>query len=206
MKTLAESLFDKNLAEDDITTLYDLFGSHIKKFQHSYGGGIGWTHYFDQYAVVREWKKLGCPKLSGGFAKTTFPPDLQKFIAVILKNMVITKSQLKKTDPDGNFDDEILNDKLMEAGILCERYKNTRPVSYNPNDPKTRIRVQIAYIDGTPASPDHGVQFRPVGLKRFKGLNTDKIELSIYAYDEDRSGFGRHIWTLLTDLSIKDFK
>ena len=195
-----ESLFDHDLANDDITTLYDIFGDHIKKFQHSYNSGSGWTRYFNQQAVVKEWKKEGNPLLKGGFAKSTFPPDLQKFIAVILKNLITTKKQIINMSEDGLFDDEHLNDKLKSLGIILSddaKWGMTGNLS-------RRVRIQIGYFKGTPAGPDHGVQFREVGTKRFKGLNTENIELSIYAYDPKRPGFGSHIWTLLTDLSMKD--
>ena len=201
MRSLLESIFDNDLVKDDITTLYDLFGQHIKKFQHTYGSGLGWTHFFNQPAVVRQWKKDGRPTLSGGFAKTTFPPDLQKFIAVILKNTIVTIDQLIKGPEDGNFDDKYLNDKLEEQGILM----NTDEY-WGATKARHMVRVQIGYIEGTPPNSDHGVQFRQVGTKRFKGLNTEKIELSIYCYDPKSVGFGCHIWTLLTDLSIKDLK
>lgn len=71
MKTLVESIFDNDLVTSKIASLYDLFGSHIKKFQHTYGGGLGWTHFYSQGGVQKEWKKEGKPELKGGFAKTT---------------------------------------------------------------------------------------------------------------------------------------
>ena len=201
MKSLKESLFDVDLTKDEIGTLYDWFGKHIKKFQHTYGTGLGWTHFFNQTTVVAEWKKEGRPVLSGGFAKTTFPPDLQKFIAVILNNVVISKKQLLKLNEDGNLDDKVLNKSLDDKNILY-----SEDIDWGVQKARHMIKVQIGYIEGIPAGPDHGISFRNVGMKRFKGLNTDKIEISIYAYDPKRPGFGCHIWTLLTDLSINDFK
>ena len=198
---MTESLFDKDIVTDQIGTLYDWFGGHIKKFQHTYGSGLGWTHFFNQTTVVAEWKKEGRPALSGGFAKTTFPPDLQKFIAVILNNITISKKQLINLDEDGNLDDKVLNKSLDDKNILYPEDD-----MWGATSRRHMIKVQIGYMEGIPAGPGHGVQFRSVGTKRFKGLNTDKIEISIYAYDPKRPGFGCHIWTLLTDLSINDFK
>ena len=201
MKSLQESLFDTDIVTDQIGTLYDWFGEHIKKFQHTYGTGLGWTHFFNQTTVVAEWKKEGRPVLSGGFAKTTFPPDLRKFIAVILNNVTISKKQLVRMDEYGNLDDKELNKFLDDKNILYSEDN-----MWGVTGRRHMIKVQISYMESTPAGPGHNVQFRNVGTKRFKGLNTDKIEISIYAYDSKRSGFGCHIWTLLTDLSIKDFK
>ena len=202
MKSLRESLFGDNI-KSNITTLYDLFGKHIKKFQHTYGGGLGWTHFYNQMAVVREWKKVGRPELSGGFSKTTFPSDLQKFIAVILKNTIIYKNKIAKLSAtSGIIDDKHLNDELDKAGIIWPEDTQWGAQAVGLR----RIRVQINYIEGIPAGPDHGVSFNTVGVKKFKGLNTDKIEIAIYAYDPKQCGFGSHIWTLLTDLSINDFK
>jgi len=201
MKTLAESLFDKDLATDDITSLYNLFGKHIKKFQHTCGSGLGWTHYFDQPAVVREWKKEGRPELSGGFSKTTFPPDLQKFIAVILNNVIVIKKQLIKISGDGEIDDKSLNKKLEDADIILPEGSR-----WGASGSRYFIKVQMGYIEGIPPSPDHGIQFRIVGRKRFKGFNTENIELSIHTYDPKNPEYSHHIWTLLTDLSIKDLK
>ena len=197
--SIHESLFDVDLVQDDITTLYDLINGHVIKFKSVWGEGLGWTHFFDKDAVVRVWKKEGRPELTGSYAKTTFPPDLKKFISLILKNTVVTKKQLSKMDKDGNFDDKDLNDKLEKAGIILPDGSN-----WGVGEARTLIRVQIGYIDGFPEGPGHGVQFKTVGIKRFKGFNTENIELSIYAYNPKRPGFGRHIWTLLTDLTIKD--
>lgn len=201
MKSLKESLFDVDLVKDEIGTLYDWFGKHIKKFQHSYGGGLGWTHFFNQTAVVAEWKKEGRPVLSGGFAKTTFPPDLQKFIAVILNNVVISKKQLLKLNEDGILDDKELNKELDKKDILWPE-----GTMWGYQKARHMVRVVIGYMERDPGWPEHGVSFRSVGTKRFKGLNTDKIEICIYCYDPAHPGFGSHIWTLLTDLSINDFK
>ena len=201
MKSLKESLFDDDLVTSELTTLYDLFGSHIKKFQHSYSVGLGWTHYFDQAAVVREWKKEGRLGLGGGFAKSTFPSDLQKFVAIILNNTIITKKEIINMPSDGIFNDVPLNDKLEEIGVILPEGQN-----WGRSYGRRLIRVCINYIEGIPAGPDHGVQRREVGSKRIKGLNTDKIEISIYAYDPKRAGFGSHVWTILTDLSINDLK
>ena len=202
MKTLAESLFDKDLISDDITTLYELFGRHIKKYQHTYGEGLGWTHFFNQTEVVREWKKEGRPALSGGFARTTFPPDLQKFIAVILNNSVITKKQLINLPSDGNLDDTSLNNELESKGILADEGS-----MWGASNGRYNIRVQLGYIKSTFTS-DHGIKInlQQVGTKRFKGKNTENIEISIYAYDPKYPGRGCHIWTLLTDISINDIK
>lgn len=202
LKQLTEGIFGDNI-KSNITTLYDLFGKHIKKFQHTYGEGRGWTHFYNQMAVVREWKKEGRPELSGGFSKTTFPSDLQKFIAVILKNTIIYKDKIAELSAtSGIIDDKYLNDELDKAGIIWpeDTQWGSQAVGLR------RIRVQINYIEGIRAGPDHGVSFNTVGVKKFKGLNTDKIEITIYAYDPKQSGFGSHIWTLLTDLSINDFK
>ena len=201
MRHLNESIFDTDLVSDEMGTLYDWFGSHIKKFQHTYGSGLGWTHFFNQTAVVAEWKKEGRPTLSGGFAKTTFPPDLQKFIAVILNNIAISKKQIIQMDEDGNLDDKELNKFLDDKNILF-----SEDDMWGATSRRHMIKVQIGYIEGTPAGPGHGIRFRNVGTKRFKGLNTDKLEICIYAYDPKRPGFGCHIWTLLTDISINDFK
>lgn len=198
---VGESLFDKDIITDQIGTLYDWFGGHIKKFQHTYGSGLGWTHFFNQTEIVKEWKSEGRPILSGGFAKTTFPPDLQKFIAVILNNITISKKQLIGMDEDGDIDDKVLNKFFDDKNILY-----SEDTMWGAGKARHMIKVQIGYIEGTPAGPDHGVSFRQVGTKRFKGLNTDKIEISIYAYNPKRPGTGCHIWTLLTDLSINDFK
>ena len=199
MKSLKESLFDVDIVKDEIGTLYDWFGKHIKKFQHSYGGGLGWTHFFQQKAVVSEWKKEGRPELRGGFSKSTFPSDLQKFFAVILNNVIISKKQLLNLNEDGTLDDKELNEMLDKANILL------------PEDTtwgrRHTIKVKIGYIDGTPVGPGHGVSFREVGRKRFKGLDTENIEISIWAsLSEYTGGVSTHVWTLLTDLSIKDFK
>lgn len=198
MKSLKESLFGDNITSD-ITTLYDLFGSHIKKFKRINGEGLGWTHFFDQPAVVREWKKEGRPALSGGFAKTTFAPDLQKFIAVILKNSITSIDQIISMSGDGNLDDRSLNDKLEDCGILL-------PIDskWGATASRRLVRVQVSYIsnhwDGVKFDSDQ------VGWKRIKGLDTDKIEITIYCYDPKSPGFGSHVWTLLTDLSINDLK
>jgi hypothetical protein len=198
---VSESIFDDDLASSKPVSLYDLFGKHIKKFQHTWGGGLGWTHFYNQGAVVREWKKEGRPELSGGFAKTTFPSDLQKFIAVILNNTIVFKDELFKLS-DGIIDDEFLNTRLKKADIIWPK-----DTMWGATDVGSRrIRVQISYIEGIPAGPDHGVGHKNVGVKRFKGFNTDKIEISIYAYDQKWPGFGSHIWTLLTDLTINDLK
>lgn len=199
MKTLAESLFDKDIITDQIGTLYDWFGGHIKKFSKVDSIGLGWTHYFDQPAVVREWKKEGRPVLSGGFAKTTFPSDLQKFIAVILNNVVISKKQLLGLNEDGKLDDKELNTFLDEKQIL-----NSPDAKWGVSDAYHTIGIRISYIEGTPTGPGHGVTFRNVGIKEFKGFSTENIEIAIYTVD--KSGMWSHRWVLLTDLSIKDFK
>lgn len=201
MKSLRESLFDVDLVTKEVTTLYELFGKHIKKFQRTYGSDLGWTHFFRQKAVVSEWKKEGRPELGGGFAKTTFPPDLQKFIAVILNNVVISKEQLLKLNDDGILDDKELNKELDKKDMLW-----SEDTMWGYQKARRMIRVAIGYMEGTPAGPGHGVSFRSVGTKRFKGLNTDKIEISIYCYDPAHMGFGSHVWTLLTDLTINDLK
>lgn len=201
MKSLRESLFDTDLVSSSLTTLYDLFGSHIKKFQNTWGGGLGWTHFFQQKCVVAEWKKEGRPELSGGFSKTTFPPDLQKFIAIILKNTILTKKQLLEINGDGRFDCKALNDFLDDKNILL-----SKDAKWGNSDAHHIIEIQISYIESTPPGPGHGIRFRNVGVKRFKGLNTENIEISIYAHDPERPGHGSHIWTLLTDLTIKDLK
>jgi len=199
MKSLKESLFDVDIVKDEIGTLYDWFGKHIKKFQHSYGGGLGWTHFFQQKAVVSEWKKEGRPELRGGFSKSTFPSDLQKFFAVILNNVIISKKQLLNLNEDGTLDDKELNEMLDKANILLQEDTTWGR--------RHTIKVKIGYIDGTPAGPGHGVSFREVGRKRFKGLDTENIEISIWASpSEYTGGVSTHVWTLLTDLSIKDFK
>jgi hypothetical protein len=199
MRSLKESLFDKDIMTDQIGTLYDWFGSHIKKFSNINSVGLGWTHYFDQPAVVREWKKEGRPTLSGGFSKTTFPPDLQKFIAVILNNIVISKKQLLELNEEGKLDDTKLNNFLDEKQIL-----NQSDSKWGASDAYHTIGVRISYIDATPAGPGHGVQFRNVGLKAFKGFSTENIEITIYTVS--KSGMWSHRWVLLTDLSIKNFK
>lgn len=199
MRTLAESLFDNDIKTDQIGTLYDWFGGHIKKFSKVNSVGLGWTHYFDQPAVVREWKKEGCPALSGGFAKTTFPPDLQKFIAVILNNVVISKKQLLGLNEDGKLDDKELNAFLDEKQILTQT-----DAKWGASNAYHTIGVRISYIEGPPAGPGHGVQFRNVGEKEFKGFSTENIEIAIYTVG--KSGMWSHRWVLLTDLSIKDFK
>ena len=157
MKSLKESLFDVDLATSTPTTLYDLFGSHIKKFQNTWGRGLGWTHFFQQKSVVAEWKKEGRPELKGGFSKTTFPPDLQKFIAVILKNTILTKKELIEMSGDGKFDRKVLNDILDDKNILWP--KDTK---WGNSNARHIVEVQISYIEGTPPSPGHGVQFRNV--------------------------------------------
>lgn len=196
MKSLAESLFDKDLVKSKLCTLYDLFGNHIIKFQHTLGAGLGWTHYYSETHVVRQWKKEGYPILSGGFARTTFPKDLQKFIAVILKNTVVTVEQLVKLPSDGNLDDRVLNDKLDEQNILY----NGSTEDWGKNwcyEERYKIRIQIGCFDGD----------KQIGTKRYnKPPMKDNIEISIYSYSEKRPGFGSHIWTLLTDLSINDLK
>ena len=199
MKSLQESLFDKDLVSSTPVSLYDLFGKHIKKFQYSLGHR--WTTFFSQKMTVREWKKEGSPELSGGFSKTTFPPDLQKLIAVILKNTVVFKDELLKSS-DGEIDCKGLNDKLKKSDIIWPKdtmWGNTKVGG-------TEIKMQISYIEGIPAGPDHGVELKKVGVKHFKGFNTDKIELCIYAYDPDHSGFVWNGWVLLTDVSINDLK
>ena len=212
MKTLAESLFDskaqmtESLFDADLvsstpTTLYDLFGSHIKKFQHTWGSGLGWTHFFQQKSIVAEWKKEGRPELKGGFSKTTFPPDLQKFIAVILKNTILTKKELIEMSGDGKLDCKVLNDILDDKNILW-----SKDTMWGNSRARHIVEVQISYKEGTPPGPGHGIQFRDVGVKRFKGLNTENIEICIYTRDSERTGYGTHIWTLLTDLTIKDIK
>lgn len=201
MKSLRESLFDTDLVSSTLTTLYDLFGSHIKKFKHSYSTGLGWTHFFSQTNVVREWKKEGRPELKGSFAKTTFPPDLQKFIALILKNTIVTKKQLLDLPEDGELDSKILNDKFEKYGIIFPEDSK-----WGSTDTRTLIGVQVTYIDGLPASSDHGVQFNQIGYKEFKGLNTENIEIHIYVYDSSKYGWVRNTWVLLTDLTTKDIK
>jgi hypothetical protein len=198
---MTESLFDKDIITDQIGTLYDWFGGHIKKFQHTYGSGLGWTHFFNQTTVVGEWKREGRPALGGGFAKTTFPPDLQKFIAVILKNSIVSVEQLVKLPEDGNLDDKYLNDKFDDLGILKDEDEK-----WGASRSRHMVRVQIGYIEGIPAGPDHGIGLREVGSKRWKGFNTENIEISIYCYDPKSPGFGCHIWALLTDLTINELK
>jgi hypothetical protein len=199
MKSLRESLFDKNLAEDDITSLYALFGGHIKKFKDSRDGG--WTHYFAQGAVKKKWVLDGSPTFNKNFSKTTFPPDLQKFIAIILKNTIVIPSTLKdhqKLANDSELDTTALNDILEEAGIIWPegtKWGNT-PV-------RSKIEVYISYIDNSldPETLRH--KDIKVGNKNWKGLDTDKIEISIVARS-DVNKYINGIWTLLTDLSIKD--
>ena len=201
MKILKESLFDTDIISDEITTLYDLFGNHIRKYKHVYGEGMGWTHFFNQPAVVREWKKEGRKQLSGGFSKTTFPPDLQKFISVILNNVHVSKKQILHLPEDGNLDDETLNKILTSYDIILKEGD-----MYGSTDARTYVKVQIGYMERTPADPGHSIEFRTVGTKHFKGLNTDKIDITIYCYTPSRPGFGRHIFALGTDISIKDLK
>jgi len=196
---MTESLFDKDIVTDQLGTLYDWFGQHIINFKTVNSIGAGWTHYFDQPSVVREWKREGRPTLSGGFAKTTFPPDLQKFIAVILNNVVLTKKQLLAVNEDGKLDVDKLNEFLTKKEIILP--DNSK---WGASNAKYAIGVQISYIEGFSAGPGHGVSFKDAGQKVFKGLRTENIEIAIYAVG--KAGYFDHKWVLLTDLSIKDFK
>ena len=201
MKTLAESLFDTDAIKDDITTLYDLINGHVIKFKTVWGEGLGWTNFFDRDAVVRAWKKEGRPELTGSYPKTTFPPDLKKFISLILKNMVVTKKQIQRLPEDGYLDCKVLNKTLEDYGILADAWHDTR--NWRVGE-MTNVRVQISYIEGTPAGPGHGVSFRTVGIKRYKGLNTENVEITVEFYDPKHPDFNRHSWTILTDIPIKD--
>ena len=192
-----ESLFDNDIVTDQLGTLYDWFGQHIIKFKSVNGVGLGWTHYFNQPAVVREWKQEGRPALGGGFAKTTFPPDLQKFIAVILKNVIITKKQLLSGKDDGKLDDDDLNEFLAKKEIILPDDSK-----WGASDARNTIGVQISYIHNTEILPQH--KFIEVGQKAFKGFHTENIEIAIYTVS--KAGYWNHRWALLTDLSIKDFE
>lgn len=199
---MTESLFDKDIVKDVVTTVYDLINGHVIKFKIVWGEGLGWTHFFDRDAMVRAWKKEGRPELTGSYARTTFPPDLKKFISLILKNVVITKKQLEFLPKDGYLDCDVLNKTLDDYGILADAYHDH---GYPRAGEKTNVRVQISYIEGTPAGPGHGVMFRNVGIKRYKGFHTEDVEVTVEFYDT-KSGYNRHTMTLLTDLAIKDIK
>ena len=194
---MTESLFDNDIVTDQLGTLYDWFGQHIIKFKSVNGVGLGWTHYFNQPAVVREWKQEGRPALGGGFAKTTFPSDLQKFIAVILKNVIITKKQLLSGEDDGKLNDDKLNEFLEKKEIILPDDSK-----WGASDAKHTIGVQISYIHNTEIFPK--LKFKEVGQKAFKGFYTENIEIAIYTVS--KAGYWNHRWDLLTDLSIKDFK
>ena len=194
---MMESLFDKDIVTDQLGTLYDWFGQHIIKFRSDNSVGSGWTHYFNQPAVVREWKQEGRPTLAGGFAKTTFPSDLQKFIAVILKNIILTKKQLLSVKDDGKLDDDKLNEFLVKKEIILPDDSK-----WGASDAKHTIGVQISYIHNTEILPR--IKFKKVGEKVFKGFYTENIEIAIYTVSE--AGYWNHKWDLLTDLSINDFK
>ena len=141
MKSLAESLFDKDIITNDLVNLYNLFGSHVVKFKDEWHEGLGWTHYFDRNAVVRQWKKEGRLDITGGYARTMFPPDLKKFMAVILNNTIITKKQLQslKIGERVELNCRDLNDKLDEYGIIADAWWG----SHNPKDFKTYITVSL---------------------------------------------------------------
>lgn len=194
---ITESLFDSDIVTDQLGTLYDWFGQHIIKFKSVNGVGMGWTHYFDQPAVVREWKREGHPTLGGGFAKTTFPPDLQKFIAVILKNVIITKKQLLSGKDDGKLNVDDLNEFLEKKEIILPDDSK-----WGASDARNTIGVQISYIHNIEIFPQH--KFEEVGQKVFKGFHTENIEIAIYTIS--KAGYWNHRWALLTDLSIKNFK
>ena len=200
MKSLRESLFDKDLVSKHPTTLYDLFGGHIKKFNTMYGGE-GWTHFFSQGAVNKKWTLDGSPSFGKSFPKTTFPPGLQKFISIILKNMIVNPDDLKdyrRLSSYNELDTETLNDILEEAGVIWPE-----GTMWGNTPARCIVEVYISYIDHS-LDPETG-RHRDVkvGNKRWKGLDTDKIEISI-CVRSDVKRYIKFVWDILTDLSIKD--
>ena len=111
MKTLKESLFDKDLVKSPIHTLFSIAKDHVYGFKRYEYTNNSIQKFINQPELMRAWKKSGSPLLNETYIlNTSLTPYENKVVSTILDHMIVNKK--------GEIDNDELNQWLEKNDIL----------------------------------------------------------------------------------------
>lgn len=159
MKSLSESLFDKDLAGRPIISLFNIAEDHVFAVKRYECTKNSLHKVIDDTIMNRVWKKMGSPLMkTTHISSSSLSGYENKVFSTILNHIVI--------DKNGNFDNDTLNQWLENEGIL-------KPVevmtSSGKNVDPTDTYVRVFFINP-----------REKGAWMHKSFNNGPVEKECY--------------------------